>query len=52
MKRTVQSSDAEAMIQSLNGFHFKSKIWPECPITLLHWKSMRPVCEIGMTTNA
>lgn len=39
---TEQSSEADAMILSLNGFHFKSKICPVCPITLQHWKSMRP----------
>lgn len=42
---TVQSSEHEAIMLSLNGFHLMSKTGPLWPVTLLALKSKRPVCE-------
>jgi len=43
---TVQSSEQDAMMLSLNGFHLMSKTGPVCPVTRLALKSRRPVCNI------
>lgn len=43
---TVQSSEQDAMILSLNGFHLMSKTGPVCPVTRLALKSSRPVCNV------
>lgn len=45
---TVQSSEQDAIMLSLNGFHFMSKTGPVWPVTRLALKSRRPVCNIEM----
>lgn len=42
---TVQSSEQEAMILSLKGFHLMSKTGPLCPVTRHALKSNLPVCK-------
>jgi len=46
IRLTVQSSEQDAIILSLNGFHLISKTGPVCPVTRLALKSRRPVCKI------
>jgi hypothetical protein len=42
---TVQSSEHEAMMLSLKGFHFTSRTGPLCPVIRLALKSNLPVCN-------
>jgi hypothetical protein len=43
---TVQSSEHEAIMLSLKGFHFTSRTGPLCPVTRLVLKSNLPVCNM------
>ena len=48
---TVASSEHDAMMSSLNGFHFMSRTGPECPHTFGELMSMRPVYNNTIKIN-
>ena len=48
---TVASSEQDAMMSSLNGFHLMSRTGPECPHTFGALMSMRPVYNNIATVN-
>ena len=48
---TVASSEHDAMMSSLNGFHLMSSTGPECPHTFGVLMSMRPVYNNTATVN-
>lgn len=48
---TVQSSEQDAMILSLNGFHLTSNTGPRCPVTRLAFMSTFPVCKREFRLN-